>query len=231
MSLQCFRMLAMIVLGLTAGRPTFAAETKASTFRIRQIILHSRHLGAHGMGYNGGSLTELSQKLTPADIPAMILLLGDTELRVGAQFALASQCEAAISPVREAAMQDEQISALDADDIMSLIVDFSGCTPGTQQNASAARKDIDAYREEQQVRRKEQAKRQAAEDERIQKNALKMLDPNRRKELTRSEREEVFRRSVKALGLENPQTAEQKEMVQRMYRTMVLDEPGTPPRP
>ncbi len=223
MSLQCFRMLAMIVLSLTAGRPTFAAETKASTFRIRQIILHSRHLGAHGMGYNGESLTELSRKLTPADIPAMILLLGDTELRVGAQFALASQCEAA--------MQDEQISALDADDIMSLIVDFSGCTPGTQQNSSAARKDIDAYREEQQVRRKEQAKRQAAEDERIQKNALKMLDPNRRKELTRSEREEVFRRSVKALGLENPQTAEQKEMVQRMYRTMVLDEPGTPPRP
>ncbi|HMB83764.1 MAG TPA: hypothetical protein VKI40_06915 [Terriglobales bacterium] len=183
------------------------------------------------MGYNGESLTELSRKLTPADIPAMILLLGDTELRVGAQFALASQCEAAISPVREAAMQDEQISALDADDIMSLIVDFSGCTPGTQQNASAARKDIDAYREEQQVRRKEQAKRQAAEDERIQKNALKILDPNRRKELTRSEREEVFKRSVKALGLENPQTAEQKEMVQRMYRTMVLDEPGTPPRP
>src|SRR5690349_4453953 len=75
------------------------AGDSESIERVRRIILHSRHLGAHGMGYNNQSLNTLSQKLTPADIPTLVDLLADKNLPVGVQFALASQCEAAVIPV------------------------------------------------------------------------------------------------------------------------------------
>src|ERR1700730_3815957 len=77
--------------------------------RVRHIILRSRHLGAHGMGYNNQSLNTLSQKLTPGDIPTLIDLLADKHFTVGVQFALASQCEAAIIPVREAAIHRKMV--------------------------------------------------------------------------------------------------------------------------
>jgi hypothetical protein len=51
------------------------------------------------------------------------------------------------------------------------------------------------------------------------------------KSLTRQEREEVYKRSLKEMGLkeDGPMTPVQKEMVQRMYRTMVLGESGKRP--
>src|SRR6266852_2369593 len=97
----------ILVLGsfcLAANAQSPAGDSE-SIERVRRIILHSRHLGAHGMGYNNQSLTTLSQKLTPADIPTLLGLLAEKDLRVGVQFALASQCEAAIIPVREAVVQ------------------------------------------------------------------------------------------------------------------------------
>ena len=58
-----------------------------------------------------------------------------------------------------------------------------------------------------------------------------MLDPERAKDLTLKEREEVFRRSLKQMGLkeDGPMTPAQKDLVQRMYRTMVLGESGKRP--
>ena len=55
--------------------------------------------------------------------------------------------------------------------------------------------------------------------------------PKQAKELTRQEREEVYRRSLKAMGLkkEGPMTPAQRDLVQRMYRTMVLGESGNRP--
>ncbi len=217
-------LLAMV--GLAGSVP--AADGAQSKAEVQRIIRHSRHLGAHGMGYNDHSLVEMSQELTPVDIPILISLLNDSELRVGAQFALASQCEAAIMPVRRAVITDERVSSLDADDIMDLIADFSKCRPETQAAARAMRIEIDKLVQERLARRAKELEQQAADDARIQRNALKMNDPADRKTLSQAEREEVFRRAVKAAGLENPQTPAQRNLVQRMYRTMVLQEPSRP---
>lgn len=214
----------LLAVATLASLTTSAQDAAKSKIEVRRIILHSRHLGAHGLGYNGRSQVEMSQELTPADIPVLISLLGDSELRVGAQFALASQCEAAIMPVQRAVIADERVSSLDADDIMDLIADFNKCRPEAQAAARAMRVEIDKLVEERLAKRTQEREEQAADDTRIQKNQLKMMDPSQKKTLTQAEREEVFRRSVKAAGLENPQTAAQKDLVQRMYRTMVLDD-------
>jgi hypothetical protein len=204
------------------------AQPDASAGRVRVIILYSRHLGAHGLGYNERSLRELSEKLSPADIPAMITLLSDQKVRVGAQFALASQCEASIVPVREAAKRHE-LDFLEASDVMSMISSFSRCSPEDRAQARAMCDELDKLRREDQARIAAEAKRKAENDARIQENGLMMMDPKRAKELTRQEREEVYHRSVKAMGLDEngPMTPAQKQMVDRMYRTMVLGEAGS----
>ncbi len=206
------------------------AGNPKSVGQVRRIILRSQHLGAHGMGYNRQSQNTLSQKLTPADVPTLISLVEDEHLHVGVQFALASQCEAAIIPVRESVVQHKMLF-LDAEDVMRLIEDFAVCQPETRQRASAMRSEIHALGKAEQTGLEQEANEKAAEDARIQRNALKMTDPKQAKELTRQEREEVYRRSLKAMGLkeDGPLTAAQKDLIQRMYRTMVLDESGGRP--
>jgi len=201
-----------------------------STARARRIILNTRHLGAHGLGYNEQSLETMSRRLTPPDIPILVRLSGDIDLRVGAQFALASQCEAAIFPVRDAAV-DHRMPFLDAEDTMLLIEEFPGCAPEARQRATAMRSEIHTLEEIDERNQEQQAKERAAEDARIQANGLKMLDPKQAKQLTRQEREGVYRRSLKAMGLteDGPMTPEQRDLVQRMYRTMVLGESGNRP--
>ena len=182
------------------------------------------------MGYNRQSQNTLSQKLTPADVPTLISLVTDKDLHVGVQFALASQCEAAIIAVREAVVR-HRMPLLDAEDVMRLIEDFAVCTPETRQRVSAMRSEIHSLGEAVETRLEQEAKEKAAEDARIQRNALKMTDPKQAKELTRQEREEAYRRSLKAMGLkeDGPLTPAQKDLMQRMYRTMVLVESGNRP--
>jgi hypothetical protein len=182
------------------------------------------------MGYSSQSLNTLSQKLTPTDVPTLIDLAADHDLHVGVQFALASQCEAALIPVREAVMQ-HKVPFLDAEEVMGLIEDFDICMPETQQKSSATRSEIHSLGGAEQRRLEKEAKQKAAEDARIQRNALKMLDSERAKDLTLKEREEVYRRSLKQMGLkeDGPMTPAQKDLVQRMYRTMVLGESGKRP--
>jgi hypothetical protein len=88
--------------------------------------------------------------------------------------------------------------------------------------------EIHSLSEAEQRRLEEEANEKAADDARIQRNGIKMMDPKQAKELTRQEREEVYRRSLKAMGLkeDGPMTPAQKDLVQRMYRTMVLGESG-----
>ena len=114
---------------------------------------------------------------------------------------------------------------------MHLIEEFPVCTPETRQRASAIRSEIHSLNEAEQMRLAQEAKEKTSEDARIQRNALKMMDPKQASELTRQEREEVYRRSLKAMGLnENgPLTPAQKDLIQRMYRTMVLGESGNRP--
>jgi len=182
------------------------------------------------MGYNRQSQTTLSQKLTPADVPTLISLAADEHLQVGVQFALASQCEEAIIPVRESVVQHKMLF-LDAEDVMHLIEDFAVCTQETRQRASAMRSEIHTLGKAEQEGLEQEANEKAAEDARIQRHALKMTDPKQAKELTRQEREEVYRRSLKAMGLneDGPLTPAQKDLMQRMYRTMVLGETGGRP--
>ncbi len=226
-----FQLLILVLASLCLGaNAESSAGNSESLERVRRIILDSRHLGAHGMGYNNQSQNALSQKLTSADVPILIDLVADKDLHVGVQFALASQCDAAIIPVRVAVTQHKMLF-LDAEDIMRLIEDFAVCTQETQQRASAMRSEIHALGEAEQARLDQEAKEKAVEDARIQRNALKMTDPQQAKELTRQEREEVYRRSLKAMGLkeDGPLTPAQKDLVQRMYRTMVLGESGNRP--
>jgi hypothetical protein len=130
------------------------------------------------MGYNAQSQNTLSQKLTSADVPTLISLVADEHLHVGVQFALASQCEAAIIPVRESVVQHKMLF-LDAEDVMRLIEDFAVCTPETRQRASAMRSEIHALGKAEQTGLEQEANEKAAEDARIQRNALKMTDPHR----------------------------------------------------
>jgi len=223
---QSVVILVLASLCLAANAQSPAGDSK-SVEQVRRIILRSQHPGAHGMGYNRQSQNVLSQKLTPADVPTLISLVTDEHLHVGVQFALASQCEAAIIPVREAVV-DHKMLFLDAEDVMRLIEEFPVCTPETRQRASAMRSEIHSLGEAEQTRLEQEAKEKAAE---IQRNALKMTDPTQAKELTRQEREEVYRRSLKAMGLkeDGPLTPAQKDLIERMYRTMVLGESGNRP--
>lgn len=50
-----------------------------------------------------------------------------SDLRTGTQFALASQCGSAIGPMRESALA-RKTGFLDADDILTLIKVFPGCS-------------------------------------------------------------------------------------------------------
>src|SRR5215471_98859 len=169
------RVLVLLVLCVVSPIPVLAQKSPA---RVRQIILGTRHLGAHGMGYNTHSLWQLSKKLTPGDIPVLISLAsGDSELRVGAQFALASQCGAAIEPVRVAAERNSRFMDLSAEDTLQLISEFEGCSPEIREQASAARADIQQMIENEHVRMEQEAKRKADDDARIQANGLKLLDP------------------------------------------------------
>ena len=232
MSLANSRSVAILALAsfcVTANAQSPEGQAE-SIERVRRVILESQHLGAHGMGYNDQSLNTLSQKLTPADIPVLMDLLPDKDLRTGIQFGLASQCEAALLAVRDAAA-DHRMPFFDAEDTMRLVENFSACTAKARQGAAAMRSEIHSLGEAEHRRMMQEAQENAAEDARIQRNALKMMDPKQAKELTRQEREEVFRRSLKAMGLkeDGPMTPAQKDLVQRMYRTMVLGESGNRP--
>jgi hypothetical protein len=221
------RIFAALTLALFASLACRADDAPKSAPELRHMILRSQHPGAHGMGYGERSLVELSEKILPADIPVLLDLLSDRRLRVGVSFALASQCDASITPVREAAVQ-HKLDFLEAQDVMDLIANFRACSPEAQQKAVSMRADLDSLRIADQARIAEESKRNAAEDARIQQNGLKMLDPQQASTLTRKEREEVYHRSLKAIGLDEngPLTPQQKELVDRMYRNMVLGEPG-----
>jgi hypothetical protein len=192
--------------------------------RVREIVLKSQRMGAHGLGYNNESLRELSQKLRPDDVAALMRLTKekDGDVSVGAEFGLASQCEAAIDPVRRAAEKPADMRL--AEEVLELIAKNEACTEEVRKEGTRNKNEVSAARKAYYQKRAEELAAERANDQRIQANGLKMTDPQRSKELTFDERMEVFQRSVKAAGLDHPKTPEQKALVDRMYRTMVLGE-------
>jgi hypothetical protein len=200
-----------------------AASADDGDTRVRNIILNSRHMGAHGLGYNTESMQEMAHKLRATDVPVLVRLLHDRDVSVGAEFGLASQCAAAIEPVSKAAAQ-KKADFLASEEVMELIGENKDCSDQAKKDAAAAKANLAALREAEYERIAAEARKREENDQRIQENGLKLMDPTRRGELTLEERKEVFERSVKAAGLEHPQTQAQKDLVDKMYRTMVLGE-------
>lgn len=196
---------------------------------LRNVILRSQHLGAHGMGYGEKSLADLASHVKATDIPVLLEMLDERRMRVGVSFALASQCEAAIAPTREAALQ-HKMNFLEAQDAMDLIMNFSSCPGEARQQAAQMHSELATLRDADQAKTEAQTNQRAENDARIQRNGLKMTDPVQAATLSREEREEVYHRSVKAMGLDEngPLTPRQKNMLDRMYRTMVLGESSKP---
>jgi hypothetical protein len=217
------------VFWVSLAASSVAARTPRSADEVRSIILRSKHLGAHGMGYGDRSLNELAHQLTPEDVPVLIDLLTDQHLRTGVNFALASQCAASIEPTRDAAIL-HKIKFYEAQEILDLIAGFAGCSPDAKEKAATMRTELAALNGADREKSSARAKQDAENDARIQRNGLKLMDPKQAATLTREEREEVYHRSLKAMGLnENgPLTPQQRDMVNRMYRTMVLGEPSQP---
>jgi hypothetical protein len=223
---------AAALLFIMAALPALPQNSAA---RVRQIILSTQHLGAHGMGYNTRSLWQLSKRLSPADIPVLMKLASDnSDVGAGATFGLASQCGPGIIAVRDA-MHDPSANRkflyLSAEDTLQLISDFDGCSPKVRHDALDALAELRSLEEDESNRTRQEAKQKAENDARIQENGLKLLDPEKAKTLTREERLEVFHRSLAAMGLkeDGPMTPAQKQLVDRMYRSMVLGEVQTPP--
>jgi hypothetical protein len=221
---------------LLAAAAISGCTAEDQAVRIRAAILHSRQLGAHGLGYGERSLEELSRTLKPADIPDIVSLASDRELRTGVQFALASQCEPAVPAVREAAA-GRRMDFLDASDTLRVLSGYGQCSPAARQRARDAISEIDALRQADQARNMASVEREKEDDARIQKNAVTLMQGGQQAQtLSRAEREEIYRRSLKAMGLAEggPMTPQQKDLADRMYQTMVLGEPGdssnTPPK-
>jgi len=84
---------------------------------------------------------------------------------------------------------------------------------------------------EESARIEKDSKQKAEDDARIQQNGMKLLDPEQAKTLTHEERLEIYRRSLAAMGLteDGPMTPYQKQITERMYRSMVLDEARAAP--
>jgi hypothetical protein len=214
---------------LTSLTACAAAQTPKTPAELRFIILRTQHLGAHGMGYGESSLHELATRIQPDDVPALIELHSARHLRTGVAFALASQCEAAIEPTRQAAIQ-HKMPFFEAQEVMDLIAGFEACSADSKEKAAAMRSELSALSDADQAKAAAEAKEKAENDARIQRNGLKMTDPKQAASLTRQEREEVYHRSLRAIGLDEngPLTPQQRDLVDRMYRTMVLGEPSKP---
>jgi hypothetical protein len=218
----------LIALVALSSAYVHAAESPA---KIRSIILSARHLGAHGMGYNTRSMETLSKRLSANDIPALIILASrESEVSVGAQFALAAQCDPAIPAVHDAAVT-HQITFLDAEDTLSLIAGFEKCSQQSRARAAAMQETLRKLNIEDSARIEQESKQRAEDDARIQRNGLKLLNPEQAKTLSHEERLEIYRRSLTAMGLSEggPMTPDQKKLADRMYRSMVLDEVRTAP--
>jgi hypothetical protein len=206
-----------------------AAETPKPATELRIVLLHAQHLGAHGMGYGEKSLQELATRIQPEDVPALIELLSHQRWRTAATFALASQCQASIQPTREAAIQ-HKLPFFEAQAVMDLIAGFDACSADSKAKAIAVRSELSVLGDTDEANAAAEAKEKAENDARIQRNGLKMTVPKQAASLTRQEREEVYHRSLKAMGIDEsgPLTPQQRDLVDRLYRTLVLGEPSKP---
>ncbi|MCM2281746.1 MAG: hypothetical protein NDI61_07855 [Bdellovibrionaceae bacterium] len=215
-------------------RPSAVADTSLRAEQVRKIIRESQHEGAHGPGYDAESLKEMSAQLSPSDSRVLLDLYQrssepehkDLGLRTGVVFALASLCQTGIETVL-LAVQQNIMDEIDAINGMNLIAKTDHCDSKTKQNAVVHRQKIEKISTERRTRAQKQRQEDEKNDARIQENGLKMLHPEESRSLSRQEREEVFKRSIKAIGLDGPRTPDQEKMYRQMYEAMVLGKKQT----
>ena len=187
--------------------------------RIRAAVLGSRQMGAHGPGYSERSLRELSRKLKPADMPALIALLDDKNRSavVGARFGLASQCGGAIEPVYARAAGDGVGARQyeDAREVYALVAGYAQCTASERARATEKSAMIDKVEREHNARRAQELKRRADEDARLQAAGMKMLDPAQRASVSREDCLAVVERNRAASGIKPGTNAESDALFER----------------
>jgi hypothetical protein len=193
---------AVLLLGIgTAGLfPEYGSAS--SEDRVRDAIVRSQRLGAHGLGYNRDSLVTLSKALTPGDVPAILqLFTADSDLQTGATFALASQCGASIAPLMAEVAQDEfPLSRMSgAREALRHLAEFERCTDADHEQARAAMARIDHLEQERIDRLIRSSRQRREEDTRIENNALKLLNPEQARDVTLEECIEVVMHSRAAM--------------------------------
>jgi len=194
--------------------------TQSSTERdaIRQIILGSRHLGAHGLGYNAQSQAALAKQLSPAAIPTLLnLLVHDRETQVGAIFGLASQCGAAIMPMLDAAQRHTvpSINLSDLRDALTLMERAEVCSTSDQRRAGEAIKTLDRIIEDENARRRQAVDEQRARQAETTRHGILMLDPEGRQSVSANDCLAVVWESVRAAGIDPTKSESSQQLLIR----------------
>lgn len=196
--MQSLMTLVAFLCGIGAIVASPGSGRAASEDRVRDAIVKSQRLGAHGIGYNRDSLVALSKTLTPDDLPAMLgMLKGESPVKTGVVFALASQCGAAIAPLLAEASRDDfplaQIA--DARDVLRILAGFDGCSASDRESGRSAEVKLDRLERRQIERVMESVRTHREEEARVETNALKLLNPDKASEVTLEECIEVVLRS------------------------------------
>lgn len=172
---------------------------------IRRTLAQSRHLGAHGYGYNAESLAELKQRLSPGAIPVLLdLLTHEKDVRAGAIAGLASQCGAAIEPIGNAVNRATVpfVNWGDLRNALDLIANAEFCAMADRQQALNAIGALDQLTDAEYTRRQQAAQEQRARQTELNKRGLLMLDPEGRKTVSINDCLELVWESAKAIGID-----------------------------
>lgn len=201
----------MVLAALAASAGLWACSSGAADIsvtelqRLRKIVLDSRQMGAHGLGYGQRSMSELARRLNPADVPGLIALLDDKTRTAanGATFALASQCAAAIEPVtaRVRAPNVELPRFEQARETLERIAGNLSCSDAARERARVAAAEVTLAEKAAYARRIDDVRRRDAEDARLQAESAKLSDPARRREVSYQDCLAIAERSRKAAGL------------------------------
>jgi len=209
----------LFVLATVQLSPTpSTAETSTDRDGIRKILLESRHLGAHGLGYNAQSQEELAKQLSPAAVPTLLdLLVHDKETRVGAIFGLASQCGAVIVPILDAAQAHTvpYMNLGDLRDALAQIERSEVCSTSDQRRAGEAIRALDRIIEEENVKRRKAMDEQKARQKEIGRHGLLMLDPEGRQFVSANECLAVVWESVRAAGIDPTKSESSQQLLNR----------------
>jgi len=209
-------LLVLATVQLLPSLGTTQSSTEADA--IRQIILGSSHLGAHGLGYNTQSQAELAKQLSPAAIPTLLnLLVHDRETQVGAIFGLASQCGAAIMPMLDAAQRHTvpSINLSDLRDALTLMERAELCSTSDQQRAGEAIKTLDRIIEDDNAKRRRAVEEQRARQAEITRHGILMLDPEGRQSVSVNDCLAVVWESVRAAGIDPTKSESSQQLLNR----------------